>query len=54
VVLEGRWDPSGDFFASDRILVKHSEQYESDNEDRLKDAEQHGTIPADATTTTAP
>ncbi len=39
VVLEGRWDPSGDFFASDRILVKHSEQYEADNGDRLVDAE---------------
>lgn len=23
VVLEGRWDESGDFFRSDRILVKH-------------------------------
>jgi len=42
VVLEGRWDPSGDFFASDRILVKHSEQYEADNEDRLVDAERGG------------
>jgi cytochrome c-type biogenesis protein CcmE len=39
VVLEGRWDPSGEFFASDRILVKHSEEYEADNEDRLEDAE---------------
>lgn len=42
VVLEGRWDPSGDFFASDRILVKHSEQYEAENEDRLVDAERGG------------
>lgn len=39
VVLEGRWAPSGDVFASDRILVKHSEQYEADNGDRLRRAE---------------
>jgi cytochrome c-type biogenesis protein CcmE len=39
VVLEGQWDPSGDFFASDRILVKHSEQYQADNGDRLRDAQ---------------
>lgn len=39
VVLEGRWDPSGEFFDSDRILVKHSEQYVADNGDRLRHAE---------------
>ena len=39
VVLEGRWDASGDWFDSDRILVKHSAQYEADNGDRLKEAE---------------
>jgi cytochrome c-type biogenesis protein CcmE len=39
VVLEGRWDPSGEFFDSDRILVKHSEEYEADNSDRIEDAE---------------
>ena len=49
VVLEGRWDASGDFFDSDRILVKHSEEYEADNGDRLQDAEQGGT-----SSTTAP
>ncbi len=38
VVLEGRWDPSGDFFASDRIIVKHDPSYEADNQDRLDDA----------------
>jgi cytochrome c-type biogenesis protein CcmE len=42
VVLEGGWDASGDFFASDRILVKHSEQYEADNEDRIDAAERGG------------
>jgi cytochrome c-type biogenesis protein CcmE len=38
VVLEGRWSESGDWFASDRILVKHSEEYEADNSDRIDDA----------------
>ena len=38
VVLEGRWSDDGDWFASDRILVKHSEEYEADNSDRLDDA----------------
>jgi cytochrome c-type biogenesis protein CcmE len=41
VVVEGRW--SGDTFASDTIRVKHSEQYEADNGDRLDDAERGGT-----------
>jgi cytochrome c-type biogenesis protein CcmE len=35
VVLEGRWD--GDHFASDRIIVKHSETYRADHQDRVKD-----------------
>src|SRR6202008_3309142 len=35
VVLEGRW--AGDHFASDRIMVKHSEQYRAGNPDRVKD-----------------
>ncbi len=38
VVLEGRWDESREFFASDRILVKHSPEYEADNGERLDDA----------------
>ena len=54
VVLEGRWqggstvakdetcdearDGAGLVFASDRILVKHSEEYEAENEDRIDDA----------------
>lgn len=42
VVLEGRWDASGEFFASDTIRVKHSEQYEADNEGRLQEAERGG------------
>lgn len=43
VVLEGRWARTGDVFASDTIRVKHSEQYEADNSDRLDDAERGGT-----------
>jgi cytochrome c-type biogenesis protein CcmE len=37
VVLEGRWD--GEVFASDRMLVKHSEEYRAENPER---------VPADA------
>ncbi len=37
VVLEGRWSDD-DHFASDRILVKHTPEYEAENEDRLDDA----------------
>jgi cytochrome c-type biogenesis protein CcmE len=35
VVLEGRWD--GEVFASDRMLVKHSEEYKAENPDRVPD-----------------
>ena len=34
VVLEGHFQ--GDYFASDRILVKHSETYIADNPDRVR------------------
>jgi len=43
VVLEGRWAADGDVFASDTIRVKHSEEYQEDNGDRLQDAEDGGT-----------
>ena len=33
VVLEGHWQ--GDVFASDRILVKHTEEYKASNPDRV-------------------
>lgn len=48
VVLEGRWDQTLAFFESDEILVKHDEQYEADNGDRIADAEdgQTGDAPA--------
>lgn len=39
VVLQGSWAPAGDEFLSDRILVKHSEEYEADNGGRIDDAE---------------
>ena len=39
VVLEGRWASSRRRLQSDAILVKHAEQYEADNGDRLDDAE---------------
>lgn len=35
VVLEGRW--SGDHYASDRIMVKHTNEYKADNPDRVDD-----------------
>jgi len=42
VVLEGSWDPSGAFFASDHILVKHDESYESEDEyqERMSEADE--------------
>jgi len=48
VVLEGRFSkPSdSDEFASDRILVKHTEEYKEKNPDRLRQAETEGTAPA--------
>ena len=35
VVLEGHWSADGSFFASDRILVKHTEEYKASNPDHL-------------------
>jgi cytochrome c-type biogenesis protein CcmE len=45
VVLEGTWDPDGgDFFASDRMLIKHDATYESqdDYDERVREAEEGG------------
>jgi cytochrome c-type biogenesis protein CcmE len=39
VVLEGRWASDGEVFESDRILVKHTPEYEAENGDRIDDAE---------------
>jgi cytochrome c-type biogenesis protein CcmE len=35
VVLEGHWASDGSYFASDRILVKHSEEYKAKNPDHV-------------------
>lgn len=43
VVLEGRWD--GAHFASDRIMVKHTESYRAKNPDRVKDYPTSTTAP---------
>lgn len=45
VVLEGRWADTGDQFESDTIKVKHSPEYEAENEERLDEAETGGTAP---------
>lgn len=46
VVLEGRWD--GTVFASDQIMVKHSSEYEAENEQRLDEADDPGNVATDA------
>ena len=50
VVLQGHWSSSvpGTAFSSDLILVKHSENYEAKNPDRVKQAEQGGKTPGSA------
>ncbi len=44
VVVEGRWSESDPWFASDRILVKHSEEYEAENPDRTDDYVGDGSV----------
>lgn len=48
VVLEGRWGP--EVYESDWMAVKHTEVYEEDNGERLRDAEEggEGTTPSSA------
>jgi cytochrome c-type biogenesis protein CcmE len=46
VVVEGHWEDGA--FASDRILVKHSEEYQEDNGERLDDADAVDAPGADA------
>lgn len=38
VVLEGRFSPGSDTFESDRIIVKHTEEYKTKESDRLATA----------------
>ena len=44
VVLEGHWSPEGGYFDSDRILIKHDEEYQSQEqyEERERRAEDGG------------
>jgi cytochrome c-type biogenesis protein CcmE len=64
VVLEGHWTqgvaPIGAFtggvndgwyFASDRMLAKHDASYVADNPNRLREAQDGGSVPVGATTT---
>ncbi len=37
VVLEGHWAGAGPTYASDKIIVKHSETYRADNPGRVED-----------------
>lgn len=46
VVVQGNWTDDG-HFRSEQILVKHSETYEAENEDRLDDAYDDATENAD-------
>lgn len=43
-VVEGSWDASGDYVASDRVLVAHDEEYQAEDEyaDRVEEAESGG------------
>ncbi|MGZ4709132.1 MAG: cytochrome c maturation protein CcmE [Acidimicrobiales bacterium] len=45
VVLEGHWDSAGVRFQSDRMLIKHDANYTAKNSDRLKEADEGGTVP---------
>ena len=40
VVLEGSFEEGSDVFASDRIMVRHTEEYRTEERDRLEEAEQ--------------
>lgn len=42
VVLEGGFVPAGDTYASDRILVKHTSEYRTEEADRLALADEQG------------
>lgn len=53
VLLEGHFDDDGtNTYHSDLMIVKHSEVYESKNQERIKEAEQGGQIPVSSTVTT--
>ena len=45
VVLEGHWSADDSRFESDRMLIKHDANYVAKNGDRLKQADEGGTVP---------
>ena len=50
VLLEGHFAGDGtETFDSDLMIVKHSNEYESENEERLKEADEGGQVPVSAT-----
>lgn len=51
VLLEGRFADGTDTFDSDLMIVKHSEVYEAENDDRIKQAEEGGQVPIASTPT---
>lgn len=53
VLLEGHFAPGSDTFDSNLMIVKHSEVYESTNEERIKEAEQGGQVPVSTVATGA-
>lgn len=54
VLLEGHFLGDGTTtYDSDLIIVKHDENYVSDNEDRLQDADEGGKVPVDDATSGA-
>jgi cytochrome c-type biogenesis protein CcmE len=53
VLLEGHFVDGADTYRSDLMIVKHSEVYESENEDRLQEADEGGKVPVDSEATEA-
>jgi cytochrome c-type biogenesis protein CcmE len=51
VLLEGHFAQGSDTFDSDLMIVKHSEVYDSQNKERLKEAQQGGQVPVSSTAT---
>lgn len=45
VVVEGHWDPSGDHFLSNRLLVKHTEDYEKQDDGNYEEENPDRTVP---------
>jgi len=54
VVLEGHWDADATHFDSDRMLIKHDANYVAKNGDRLKQADDGGTVPPTTAPSAAP